>query len=415
MLSLAAVFHERHKEDATGVAHGHYHIAVKGLSSFRFAPVKKALQEQFNVASHWSCTHTGYWSPIKYCSVPSPAKPRASLDEKPLLWARVGQHPPLHLACNEPNTSSAMRAKRQRREDHAAEKAKPEPRMSDYELWPIVVESGIRNTAEDRRAHLRFMQYAKQHCSTATCAFVFRSRARLPALIDDIWRWESIDTVVAAADQTVLQALSASLSRPYICGGSWTRFAAYAIGSNPRVDVAALCKAVMHSLCAGRSPAAPVVTLVGLTGGEGKSFFIKGLAAAVGPEHVFGTPTHPSFPLNGLEEAKVVILDEFRFLTSVVPMATQCLWLDGSVVSIAKPQTDKGTTVSHVPYSGRAPIFITTSQEEVDTLAAATDGDASMVLRRLQLFEFTERVVKPCGTIPSCARCFATFVTTHGR
>ena len=121
--------------------------------------------------------------------MPSPTKPRASLDVNPLLWARVGQHPPLHLACNEPNTSSAMMAKRQRKEDQAAEKSKPEPRMSDYELWPILIESGIKNTADDRQAHLRFMQYAKQHCSPATCAFVFRNRARLPALIDDIWRW----------------------------------------------------------------------------------------------------------------------------------------------------------------------------------------------------------------------------------
>ena len=165
------------------------------------------------------------------------------------------------------------------------------------------------------------MQYAKQHCSPATCAFVFKNRARLPALIDDIWRWESIDAVVVAANQTLMQALSAALSKPCICGGKWARFTAYALGSN-RIDVPALCKSVMHSLGEGRSPAAPIVTLTGVSGGEGKSFFIKGLAAVVGSEHVFGTPTHPNFPLHGLEEAKLVILDEFRFTTSVVPLAT---------------------------------------------------------------------------------------------
>ena len=54
-----------------------------------------------------------------------------------------------------------MRAKRQRREDSAAEKAKPEPRMNEYELWPIVVESGIRNTADNRHADLHFTKYVK--------------------------------------------------------------------------------------------------------------------------------------------------------------------------------------------------------------------------------------------------------------
>ena len=135
-LDYVAVFHEMHKEGPDGIAHGHYHIAVKGSSSFRFAAVKKALMDQSNMASHWSCTHTGYWSPIKYCATPSSSKPRASLDPHPLLWSRVGQHPPLHLLWSEPNTAAAMRAKRQRKEDNASENSKPEPRMTDYELWP---------------------------------------------------------------------------------------------------------------------------------------------------------------------------------------------------------------------------------------------------------------------------------------
>ena len=280
-------------------------------------------------------------------------------------------------------------------------------------LWPIVVESGIRNTAEDRQAHLRFMHYVKDRCSAATCAFVFKNRARLSTLIDDIWRWESIDVAVAIASQTLPQALSAATTRPCSCNGSWPRFASYALGSN-RIDVPALCKSIIHSLSEGRSPASPIVTLAGVTGGEGKSFFLKGLAAVVGSEHVFWTPTHPNFPLHGLEEAKIVILDEFRFMTSVVPIATQCLWFDGSAVPIAKPQTGQAAN-SHITYSGRAPIFITTSQEEVDSLAEVSEGDASMVLRRLKMFHFSERVVKPSATIPSCARCFACFVMSHAR
>ena len=412
VLDRAAVFHELHKENADGQAHSHYHIALKAMSSFRFAPVKKALQDKFKLASHWSCTHSGYWSPIRYCAVPSPSKPRSSLDPQPLLWSRLGLHPPLHLVCHEPQTAPAMWAKRQRKEDHAASTAKQEPRMTEYELWPVVVESGIRNTLDDRHAHLRLMQYVKEHCSAATCAFVFKNRARLPALIDDIWRWESIGAVVAVADQTLSHMLRAATSTPCTCGGMWSRFAAYALGTN-RIDVAALCKSVLVALDEGRSPMCPIVTLAGVSGGEGKSFFLKGLAAIVGPEHVFWTPTHPSFPLHGLEDAKVVILDEFRFVKSVVPLATQCLWFDGSAVPIAKPQTAQGVA-SHIAYRGRAPIFITTSKKETDLLAEAQDGDAAMVMRRLQVFNFTTRVAKPGCSIPSCAHCFSNFVMKHG-
>ena len=156
------------------------------------------------------------------------------------------------------------------------------------------------------------------------------------------------------------------------------------------------------------------MTLAGRTGGEGKSFFLKGLAAVVGPEHVFWSPTHPNFPLHGLEDTKIALLDEFRFMTSVVPIATQHLWFDGSPLPIAKPQTGLGSA-SHITHHGCAPVFITTSQAELDEPAEAEDGDATMVLRRLQVFSFTERLFSPGGTIPKCGRCFATFVASHAR
>ena len=306
-IDKAAAFLELHKADGDGVAHGHYHVAVKGGSCFRFAPVKKALHDVFHLASHWSCTHVGYWSPVRYCAVPNPVKPRATLDPQPVLWSRVGTHPPLHLVYHEPQIATAMRAKRQRMEDTAAEKGKSEPRMTDYQLWPIVVESGIRNTVAHKGAHLRFLQYVKAHCSAAVCEYTFRNRARLSALIDDIWRWESIDDVVAVASKTPLQSVTDAMNKPCICGGNWSRFVAYGLDSNG-VDIKALCKAVLQSLADGRSPTTPIVTLAGLQGGECTSFFLKGLVASIGAEHVFLKPTHPAFPLYGIDTAKIVSL-----------------------------------------------------------------------------------------------------------
>ena len=108
--------------------------------------------------------------------------------------------------------------------------------------------------------------------------------------------WESNDQVVAAAEQTLMQSLLAVESKLCVRDGAWTRFATYALSHNG-VDKAALCEAVLSALTCGRSPLSPVVTLVGTTGDEGKSFFIKGLAAVVGGENVFWAPTHPELPL----------------------------------------------------------------------------------------------------------------------
>ena len=217
-LSTAAVFREFHKAEGADQPCCHYHVAVKAGTCFRFAPVKKALQEKFGLASHWSCTHTGYWSPVKYCAVPSPKKTRSMLDPRPLLWSRAGAHPSLHMCCHEPQTASAMRAKRQMKEDASAEASRAEPRVTEYDLWPIVVESQIRSTPDDRNAHLRLMQYVKSHCSQAVCAFVFKNRARLPGLIEDIWRWEMVDDVLAAAVEPLIQSLRNAAAMPCVCG-----------------------------------------------------------------------------------------------------------------------------------------------------------------------------------------------------
>ena len=412
-LSAAAVFREFHKADGTAQPFCHYHVAVKAETCFRFAAVKKALQEKFGLATHWSCTHTGYWSPVRYCAVPSPKKTRAVLDPCPLLWSRAGDHPPLHLCCHEPQTATALRAKRQKKEDAAAEASRTEPRITEYELWPIVVESQIKNTPDDRNAHLRFMQYVKSHCSQAVCAYVFKNRARLPNLIDDIWRWELVGDVLTAAEQPLFQSLERASEAPCVCGGAWARFATYTLRIN-HIDASAVCTAVVHALVAGRSPTTPVVTFAGRTGGEGKSFFLKGLVSVFGTSFVFPTPQHAGFPLHGLESAKLAFLDDFRFVRSPVPLATQCLWFDGSPVSIAKPQNTQGA-VSHEVYTGKAPIFITTSIKDLEALARAGDGDASMVLRRLLVFQSAIRAEKPSMPIPECASCFARFVRYYAR
>ena len=62
-ISMMAVFCKRS-------THCHFHVALKSVSSFRFAPVKKALLARHGLATHWSCTQSGYWSPIRYCTVP---------------------------------------------------------------------------------------------------------------------------------------------------------------------------------------------------------------------------------------------------------------------------------------------------------------------------------------------------------
>ena len=64
-LELMTVFRERHVAGPY-----HFHVALKASRSFRFAPYKRALHVGHGLATHWSCTHTGYWSAVRYGFMP---------------------------------------------------------------------------------------------------------------------------------------------------------------------------------------------------------------------------------------------------------------------------------------------------------------------------------------------------------
>ena len=166
------------------------------------------------------------------------------------------------------------------------------------------------------------------------------------------------------------------------------------------------------SVSVGRGPNSPVITFAGVPGGEGKSLFLKGLAAVFGVENVFFTPQKPTFPLWDLGSAAVALLDDFRFFHTPVPVATQCLWFDGSPVPIARPQ-DVASQVGQDLYRAGAPTFITTQQSVVDKIAASCDGDQSMLFRRLRVYTFTVRVQGAPAAIPECAHCFAKLVCSQ--
>ena len=102
------VYQGLHSPDRQGVAHAHFHVALKLSGTARFVVYKRALRVRHNVASHWSCSHQGYWSAVRYGFFETPRKPATSLDAQPLTWSRSGPHPPLFEASQEPNTAAAL-------------------------------------------------------------------------------------------------------------------------------------------------------------------------------------------------------------------------------------------------------------------------------------------------------------------
>lgn len=408
------IFRELHQETEEGTADPHDHAPVVAARAFRPWAVKRALLRKFGLASHWSFSHDGYWSCLRYLVRPSPAKPLSSLDPCPVLWAANGIHPLLDTLCNEPLTAAALAARRQRSDDKAAEEGAKPTRISEIDVWPVVVANGFRNTEDDMTADEQLIAYAKKHCTAPMQQFLFKHRARIPGLVDDIWKWENVEANLATARLTRMEAIRNAAQGNCVCNGVWKQHVMQSFALNG-IDKQALLQDILAAMETGRCESTPVIVLAGARGGEGKSMFLKGLLPLLGDRHVFKGPVPGNFPLVDLPGKKVVFLDEWRFDQTLLSFATQCLWYDGSSVSVARPQNVAGTS-GHYSYKGSAPIFVTTKREDLihleawaaDRLDTSTpwDANASMLFRRLKVYHFTKRIPKP-PKMKTCARCFA--------
>ena len=150
-LNRVLVVFELHQQDELARAFRHGHIGALADKGFRFLPVKRALLMRYGLASHWSCTHDGYHSVVvSYLQWPSEKKKESSLDREALWWARAGPHPPLEECRHEPNTAAATKKKREFKEKRAAEEGQEAPRITELDVYALVVEKGFRNTEDDR-------------------------------------------------------------------------------------------------------------------------------------------------------------------------------------------------------------------------------------------------------------------------
>ena len=268
------VWREFHAETEGAVHHEHDHLPVLAKPYFYFMPVKKALLHQSGLASHWSCSHDAVWSAYRYLVYPTPRKPRASLDQNPALWAAVGLHPPVDDCCHEPLTANALRARRVVAQKAASEKGDKEPRVTEVDVYPIVVHNGFQNTTDDNTAHLQLIAFAKQRCSRAMQAWLFQNHAQLPSLIDKIWRWENVNFDLEQSRRTRVDAMYAAANTECICHGEWLALVVPAFATNG-LDIKMICRDVMHLLHAGRGEQTPVLVLAGGRGGEGQRLLRK--------------------------------------------------------------------------------------------------------------------------------------------
>ena len=398
------VFLEHHRSGEV-----HYHVALLADRCFRFLPFKRFLLTNHGLATHWSCSHDSYATCVAYGYVPSPKKVQTELDPSPYTWAHSGSHPPLSEASRIPTTTLALAKRLEASRLKQAELGKAEKRFRDVDLWPIVIKENI--LAESSTCAEQVMAYAKRCGGPGMVDYVFQNWSRIKELVARSWAAEKVENHVALHAKSRTQLLEAAAAQDCNCQGRWRNSAMELFAANA-IAPEEWCQAMMTAMKQGRSKG-NLVCHAGREGNEGKSFLFQPLAGVFGADKVFGTPPKSAFPLLDLENARVVLLDDWRFNESIISYNLQLLWFEGKPIVISRPQN---MHAGHLRYTKDDPVFITTLETDIHALKGKLQqGDIDMMLKRLRVFRFHRKLERPDATIPPCSCCFSKLVLTSGQ
>ena len=97
----------------------------------------------------------------------------------------------------------------------------------------------------------------------------------------------------------------------------------------------------------------------------------------------------------------------------------QLMWFEGKLFPITRPQNH---VFGHLMYKGTAPIFITTKEPYLRAIALAARAalaagqacEETMLLRRLCVYHFTQKLTVTTGHIPECGSCFVRYIVYYG-
>lgn len=140
----------------------HCHVAIRLSRSLRFRPAKMTLLQRHKLASHWSCSHTQFWSAVRYLHIPSENKP--AVDGEPFAWAKDGSTLDLFAEAQEPYVAQVWKRRREEKDKAvAAGQGKPKA-FTKMDLTAVILDQGLTTKAA-------VMQYAQDKAANPLSRF----------------------------------------------------------------------------------------------------------------------------------------------------------------------------------------------------------------------------------------------------
>lgn len=398
------VVKEKH-EDGTY----HFHVAVKLKQDMRFLAAKRTLFERHGLVSHWSSTHTQWWSALRYCVYTNPPK-KLEIDKDRLSWNADGVTFDVFREAQESFQAKAW-TKRREAKDVEAPAKNEHPSFTKLDFNALVAEKGLKTKK-------RLLAYVQDYGTAAEQAFCAKHQRRIQEYLEDAEEWASARAAAALETKSDWDIVCAAADTPCPQGATcvYAQAArAFFLAHRAGFSETQLAVSLRAIIIGGPSKERRVPFLVGNTN-TGKSTIVEPFDDVFGEAAVFHLPAetdNKGGALRGwLHDKRFVFWDEFEPLVfiakGVMPKSQFLKAFNGQLFEV---QLNQRTNDGNKPFRwNRGAVFTAKDKELWKLREGITAEDVTHIKSRVEIFRCTGSIDQRPGGVPKCAHCLAKWV-----
>ena len=330
MVEKLAAFKELHRDGTP-----HFHVAVKMQRSVRWASAKATLMERDGLPSHWSGTHTQFWSAVRYGYFPTEKKP--IVDASPYTWTCSGSALNLFEESQRPYVADMWKSRREQAERIAqVGPTTKKRRFCKLDLTSIIIRGALTTESQ-------VMDYVQKYGTDEMQIWTSGHQDQLPKIIKEAKAWAGAREDAAAEQVTEWEHVcrTADMECPHGGAGQcrYLQAADAFFAGNRALDKEALAASVRAVIVHGPSKVTRVPLVVGPTNTAKSTLFLP-FDQLFGKAKVFHKPAmRSSFPLANIRKGKRFLFwDDYRpveYAQETVPVNTYLSLFQGSPFEVA--------------------------------------------------------------------------------
>jgi hypothetical protein len=199
LVSKLVVFKEKHTDGSA-----HFHVAVLLYRQYRWTAVKRALRSKHKLVAHFSCSHTEWWSALRYCV--STTERKQEVDEERVVWTYMGETCDPEEESRKPYQAAAWRKNREKRDNEDLAHGKS-CTFTKLDFISLVISKELHKKS-------CVLRYVQDRGTDAMRVFVANNQRKIKDLLEDAAEWRDAREVAAEEDLTDWALLAKAAETP---------------------------------------------------------------------------------------------------------------------------------------------------------------------------------------------------------